>query len=218
LRKDFDPLLSAKAMAYGCRSAEESGPLYQRVLGAAWSRLPEAVRDLHGASRRSRFVGEARVERGRGILSRVVAICVGFPSAGEAVPVVVRFDERDGQEIWHRTFAGRSFRSSQAQGRGRWEGLIVERFGPVAAGLAVVVEGAKLRLIVRRWSIFGIPLPAMLAPGGETYEAAPHGRFHFHVEIKHPLTGLIARYRSWLTPEERMPPAPHLARTPGDEV
>jgi hypothetical protein len=214
--QDFDPLFSARAITYGCRSAEDSGSLYQRVLGEAWSRLPEAVRDLHGALRQSRFVGEARVERGRGILSRIVATCIGFPSVGDAVPVVVRFDEEGGREIWHRTFAGRSFRSSQAQGTGRWEGLIVERFGPVAAGLALVVERSKLRLIVKRWSLFGIPLPAILAPGGETYEAAPHGRFHFHVEIRHPLTGLIVRYIGWLKPEERMPPAPHLARTPGE--
>jgi hypothetical protein len=34
-------------------------------------------------------------------------------------------------------------------------------------------------------------------PGAETSE---DGRFHFHVEISHPFTGLIVCYRGWLTP------------------
>ena len=51
----------------------------------------------------------------------------------------------------------------------------------------------RLRLIVRRWSVFAIPLPLWLAPGGDSYEYAADGRFHFHVEIGHPWTGLIVR-------------------------
>jgi hypothetical protein len=41
-----------------------------------------------------------------------------------------------------------------------------------------------------------IDLP--LALGGDAYEYAADGRFHFHVEFGHPLTGLIVRYRGWL--------------------
>jgi hypothetical protein len=52
-----------------------------------------------------------------------------------------------------------------------------------------VVEEAKLRLVVRRWSILGVTLPAFLAPGGDTFETVRDGRFHFHVEIRH---------RSWV--------------------
>ena len=32
-------------------------------------------------------------------------------------------------------------------------------------------------------------------------ESAEDGRFNFHVEISHPLTGLIVRYRGWLVPK-----------------
>jgi hypothetical protein len=41
-----------------------------------------------------------------------------------------------------------------------------------------------------------------LAPAGDSYEFAEDGRFHFHVEIGHALTGLIVRYRGWLAPHE----------------
>ncbi|HEX6843100.1 MAG TPA: DUF4166 domain-containing protein, partial [Stellaceae bacterium] len=44
-------------------------------------------------------------------------------------------------------------------------------------------------------------LPAAWAPRGDAYESAQDGRFHFDVEIRHPLTGLIAAYRGWLVPQ-----------------
>jgi hypothetical protein len=40
----------------------------------------------------------------------------------------------------------------------------------------------------------------MLVPRGDSYEYARDGRFHFHVEISTPLTGLIVRYQGWLVP------------------
>jgi hypothetical protein len=53
---------------------------------------------------------------------------------------------------------------------------------------------------VRRWSLFGIPMPLFLAPRGDSYEYEAGGRFHFHVEIGHPFTGLIVTYQGWLEP------------------
>jgi hypothetical protein len=43
-------------------------------------------------------------------------------------------------------------------------------------------------------------MPRALRPRSNAYELAADGRFHFHVEIGHPLTGLIVRYRGWLVP------------------
>jgi len=59
-------------------------------------------------------------------------------------------------------------------------------------------EGAKLCLVVRRWSLWGLPLPLLLSPGGDAYEMAIDDRFRFHVEIRHRLIGLIVSYRGWL--------------------
>jgi uncharacterized protein DUF4166 len=54
--------------------------------------------------------------------------------------------------------------------------------------------------VMRRWSLFGLPLPLVLAPRIDAYEFVEAGRFRFHVEISHPLTGLIVHYRGWLVP------------------
>jgi len=112
--------------------------------------------------------------------------------------VQVVFTPGVGGERWNRTFAGRSFTSFQSAGRGTSAHLLRERFGPLAFDLALVVEGAKLCLVVRRWSLWGLPLPLLLAPGGDSYEMVIDDRFHFHVEIRHRLIGLIVNYRGWL--------------------
>jgi hypothetical protein len=81
-----------------------------------------------------------------------------------------------------------------------------ERFGPFAFGLALLCETDRMRLVVRGWSVFGIPLPRALAPVGDAYESAEDGRFHFHVEIRLPVIGLIVGYRGWLLPRGHTAP------------
>jgi len=60
--------------------------------------------------------------------------------------------------------------------------------------------GAAGRHAVSTWNFLGLPLPRFLAPRIAACESAEDGRFNFHVEISHPLTGLIVRYRGWLVP------------------
>lgn len=174
-------------------------PLYRRFFSDAWETLPEPIRVLHDGVARAR--GVALVERGTSILARLAAAIMGFPKAGTDVPVEVAFSRKDGRETWTRTFAGKSFSSEQFEGRGRSAGLLCERFGPLTFGLAMTIEGDRLRLIARRWSAFGVSLPFVLAPTGESYESVEAGRFRFHVEIGFAWTGLIVRYRGWLAPE-----------------
>jgi len=88
--------------------------------------------------------------------------------------------------------------SIQRLGTGRWARLVVERFGPFRFGLALVVDEGRLRLVPRRWSAFGLPMPRALLPRGDSYEAVDDGRFAFHVEIRVPLLGLLAHYRGTL--------------------
>jgi Domain of unknown function (DUF4166) len=144
--------------------------------------------------------GRATVERGHNPVAMAIAAAVGFPPAGENVPVKVLFTLRDGREVWRRSFADASFTSTQEEGRGPFDRLMCERFGPFAFGIALIRDPDRLRLVVRRWSVFGLPLPARIAPSGNAYESVEDGRFHFHVEIRLPLIGRIVRYRGWLAP------------------
>jgi Domain of unknown function (DUF4166) len=125
---------------------------------------------------------------------------MGFPPAGRDVPLTVMFRAAAGGEHWQRTFGDSTFASVQEPGRGRFERLVCERFGLLRFGLALVVEDDRLRIVLRGWSLAGLPLPFAWAPRSRAFEFAEEGRFNFHVEIDHPLMGLIVRYRGWLEP------------------
>ena len=202
--EDYETLFARRTIHTGSREVTPTTnalPLFRRLLGDAYDALPAPLQAMHDLNGEMAAEGVATVTRGEGVLARLMAAVIGFPRAGENVPVRVAFKAERGRERWTRTFAGRSFHSTQEQGRGRFEWLLCERFGPVNAGMALVLDNGKLRLIVRRWSVFGIPLPVTLAPRGDSYEYAEDGRFHFHVEIAHPFTGLIVGYRGWLVPK-----------------
>jgi hypothetical protein len=200
---DYEPLFAPRKIITGTRQEAPSSrrlPLYRRVLGDAWERLPPQLQAMHDLNGGLVAEGTATVERGKGVLARLLAMVIGFPQAGTEVPVSVAFSLRDGREYWRRTFAGRSFLSTQEEGQGRFARLVCERFGPVAVGLALVLDGERLRLIVRGWSLFGIPMPLRLAPHSHSWEFVQDGRFRFHVEISLPVAGLIVAYRGWLVP------------------
>lgn len=176
----------------------EGAPLYARILGSAWRQLPREIREMHEIGRSAAANGRASVERGRSPTARLAAWIFGFPGAADDVPVEVRFTASDDGETWTRTFGTASFSSRQFAGHGPSEGLLCERFGALTFAMALVPEDARLTLVLRRWSAFGIPLPMWLCPRSSSYEATHAGRFRFHVEIGHPLTGLIVRYKGWL--------------------
>jgi len=199
---DYEALFARRAIVTGVReSMPPDAPLYRRLLGDLYGKLPTSLWRMHALKDKLSAEGVATVTRGKGILARIAAAVVGFPQSGENVPVRVDFEVTNGVERWTRTFAGKSFRSTQEQGSGRYAWLVCERFGPLMAGMVLAVDDGKLRLIVRRWSLFGIPMPMSLAPRGDSYEYEADGRFHFHVEIGHPWTGLIVRYQGWLVPK-----------------
>jgi hypothetical protein len=208
---DYEAAFERRTIHVGQREEPDSAaPLFRRVLGEAFDALPAAVQAMHQPGEGQIARGRAVVERGRGLAARLVAALIGFPTGGADVPVQVSFQPTAGGELWIRDFGGRRFRSLQSEGQGRWTGLVRERFGPVVAGLALIVEGDRLVLKVRRWSLFGLRMPLSLAPRGEAYETAEDGRFRFNVEIGSPLTGLIVRYRGWLSPVDPDPrPSQH---------
>ncbi|MBX5165314.1 MULTISPECIES: SDR family oxidoreductase [unclassified Rhizobium] len=199
---DFETAFRRFRITSGIRldHAEEPQPLYRRILGDAWQSLPPALAAIHAGGTRLAS-GRARIERGSGLLARLIAGIIGFPAAGEDVPVAVRFAADGEREIWTRSFGSKTFRSWQAAGTGRDRHLLAEVFGPFRVLLALVPEGERLRLIVRGWRFCGIPLPLFLAPCGDTYEEERDGRFCFHVEIGGRLTGLVVRYTGWLVVE-----------------
>ena len=198
---DYEALFAGRHIYTGTRARlPVSVPLYRRLLGDAFERMPAPWRVMHDLKGELEAEGVAKVDRGTGLLARLIANLFGLPNAGDQVPVNVSFTARDGIETWRRQFADRSFVTTQQEGRGRCERLLCERVGPFQFGLALVLDNRRMRLIVRRWSCLGAVLPRSWAPIGTAYEFVEDGRFNFHVEIGHPLTGLIVRYQGWLVP------------------
>ncbi len=178
--------------------------LYRRLLGPAWAQLPAAVAEMHDVADTGERVarGWVDVERGRGALARLAATLAGFPDAADAGEIEMRFEARDGIEIWTRRFGDKVFRSRQSAGRGRNADLLAEDLGPFRILMSLALEDGRLKLAVRGWQFLGLPLPLALAPDGEVYEEERDGRFHFHVEVMAPLIGPIVRYTGWLVPVE----------------
>jgi hypothetical protein len=198
--RDYEALFRRRAIFTGFRGEVAGLPLYRQVLGAAFDELPARLRELHASDREREWTGHAEVRRGGGILARAIGALLGLPPSAARVPVTVTFSPVGEVERWTRDFGGKRFSSVQSCGTGRAEHLLVERFGAVAIGLALVVDGSRLRFVPRRWTFAGLPLPAALLPAGASFESEEGGRFHFDVEIALPLIGLVVAYKGWLLP------------------
>lgn len=197
---DYDALFGGRQIYTGFRRADDEVPLYEALLGSAFASLPPQLRQLHGPARANRWVGTAHVRRGRGPIVALIAALMKFPEPADAVPVTVTFASEHGGERWVRHFGGRRFSSLQTPGTGLNARLLMERFGPISVGLALVVDRDRLHLIPRRWSFLGVPLPKALLPAGTSFETERDGEFAFDVEIAVPLIGLIVAYRGKLRP------------------
>jgi Domain of unknown function (DUF4166)/Saccharopine dehydrogenase NADP binding domain len=201
---DYEKLFAERTIYTGVWADRPSNttPLYARILGTSWETLPIEIRNMHDIGGATSVVGHASVERGDNPLARLAAFILRFPRAAVDTPVSVKFEVSDETETWTRRFANDVFSSCQFAGHGRSAGLLCERFGPLSFAMALIPEKERLSLVLRRWSAFGVPLPMWLCPRSDSFEAAENGRFRFHVEIGHPLCGLIVRYKGWLEPDQ----------------
>jgi hypothetical protein len=195
---DYDDLFERRTIFTGIGQREpfQAQPLFRRILGDAWDRLPLPIRELHSTTSVSIFSGRCTVTRGRNPIAQVVTALVGFPKVGQDLAINVKLAVVKSGERWMRTVANRTFTSLQSQPAGRSEGLVRERFGPIAADMALIVETSGLKYVIRRWALFGIPLPLWLGPRTAAIESVDaEGRFNFDIKLWHPFTGLFDSLR-----------------------
>lgn len=190
---DYASAFAGLSISSAIEELPASPPLYRRVMGQAFERLPVAVRDMHQPWRESWAEGAAEVTGAANALGRLVARVMGFPAPGRH-RLHVGFAEFEGVERWTRDFGGQSFSSELSAD----DGCLVERFGPLRFRFDLPADDAGLTMIIRGWSAFHIPLPLFLAPGSKAREWEEDGRFQFDVPIALPLLGQVVRYRGWL--------------------
>jgi Domain of unknown function (DUF4166) len=172
-------------------------PLYRRLLGDAFDRLPPVWRRFHDSPTGGSGSGTFRVTRGKGRLANLLANLGGLPRAGDAVPVRLRVVVEGERERWVREFPACRMETVQ------WarDGLLVEAVGPVRLGLRVQPEGEVLRFdVVRAW-VLGVPVPRWLAPRASAVTVARDDAWEVDVSLAAPLLGLLVRYQGLLTPD-----------------
>ena len=67
---------------------------------------------------------------------------------------------------------------------------------------------------LRRWSVFGVQLPRILAPRIDAREWQEGDRFRFAVAVSAPFAGRIVRYSGWLRPLDESVPTAAERQTP----
>jgi len=196
---DFDSEFAKLKISHGRHDdTPQTRNLYEEILGASYNDMSEPLKNLHRIGASKTFEGRCKVTRGRNPLSHIVATILRFPKASPDIPVEVVLTKDGNKEIWERFFDGRRMVSTQEVGRGKQSRLVVERFGPIAVHLAILVQDRKQILKTVGWSMFGIPLPKALVPGGDVFEHDADGRFNFHVDMVAPLFGRLVKYEGWL--------------------
>ncbi|BCE02498.1 SDR family oxidoreductase [Marinicellulosiphila megalodicopiae] len=192
---DYDKLFKNKNIYTGFRKEENTSLLFRQVLGSAFDTLPEEIQKMHSELKASHWSGSANVKRGKGVLVKVICRFFGFPKAENNVSVEVSITPDSNGERWVRNFGSNKFSSFLKRGKHKNEFLIVERFGVLDFGVALVIEGGELFYVIRRWSCFGLPLPSFLLPKGRSFESQKNGLFCFNIEIFVPMIGLIVSYK-----------------------
>lgn len=173
--------------------------LFQQALGAAFFRLPDSLRRLHGAHGRVRYVGLASIERGPHPLARLCARIAGLPPAATDVALTVDFVADAKGEAWHRDFGGRRM-SSRVVLR---DGLLRERLGPLQFRHALHANDGTIWWTVAGVRLFGLlPLPASLFDGVRCREYQHDDHYCFEVEAVLPVIGRVIRYAGWLEPAQ----------------
>jgi hypothetical protein len=198
---DYERLFARRTIYTGVRQREpiQVQSLFQNILGKSWELLPPPIQKLHSNTSASGFSGRCTVVESRNPIARSVAALVGFPKRGIELPITVTLHAEPSGERWVRVVADRTFSSALRLGKDRSEGLIREQWGPIAVDMALFVEAASLKYVVRRWTLLGISLPLWLGPGTMASESVDaEGRFRFDVKLWLPFIGMLVHYAGWL--------------------
>lgn len=124
--------------------------LYPMLLKADFEKLPGVLRGFHSAPRGGRAKGTVSV-RHQSILARLI----GFPPAGDGIPLRVEVMAMESKEVWVRHFGNAIRRSVQTV-----EGdLMVEAMGPVRIFFRLYADSTGIRFVSQRATLWRIPLP-----------------------------------------------------------
>ena len=175
-----------------------NGPtLFQKLLGDDFDRLPPLVRRIHARDDLRIYRGQADLQRGSGLLSRLAGAAASLPPVNADTHLDVTIEPwRDG-ERWTRNFGGARMQSRM------WarNGLLCERLGLTTFAFKLGIEDDALVWRVIGTRGLGVPMPASLFGGVVAREFERDGRYRFDVRADLPVIGLLVHYIGWLDVE-----------------
>lgn len=171
--------------------------LYPRVMGHAFSNLPEPLQAFHSVDHTVLYKGRVTVTHGNG-LSRLIAKSGGMSAKSGEMPFSFRATRDGNKEIWERNFDGHMMRSLQ------WlhaDGVVAERVGTSEFLMEPRVDGDQLRIPITGLRGFGLPMPIAVLSSAEGVEGVTdNGDITFDVHASVRGLGLIIRYQGVLAP------------------
>ncbi len=165
--------------------------LFERVLGARFTVLPEAVRSLHRVDKLILCEGRCRVDRGRGVLARLAAGLFSLPTEGTDRPIQLTKRREEDSERWIRAIGGTRIASTIRASGSR---QIYEKIGVVEFQFDLKADARGLDWQMLGARAFGIPLPRWLRPRIAARESDDQGQFRFAVSVAMPGIGLVVAY------------------------
>ena len=137
--------------------------IYPQLLRGDFDKLPRALRDFHSCAGHRRASGTACIRH-----ASILATLLGFPPAGENIPVKLDVVATEDREIWTRQFGSVSRRSVQ------WvrDGRLIESAGPVRVHFRVFLSDAGMKFESVRTGVWGIPLPLRISATVRGLESA----------------------------------------------
>lgn len=198
--EDYDRAFAKRRIFTGVRahSKDRENP-FRRILGDRLAGLPESIRELLAAGPASRWTGTAAIETAANSVARLAARMLGLPVRTDLVNVAVCLHWIAGNGNWEVEIGSAVFRGTYDAGTGPDEQLLCVRCGSTVAANALVIGGARLHFVPRRWRIGHLRFPAFLTPDGDNYVFDADGQPGVDVRLELPLIGFVARYRCTLT-------------------
>ncbi|SEQ53082.1 protein of unknown function [Loktanella sp. DSM 29012] len=170
-------------------------PIFKRVLGDDFAKLPSEIQRTHLTTDMSRWQGRSAIDRGPGIWPRLLCALFRFPPAQDDIAVTVTKTVTPKGETWVRQFGRHRFQSHLSVR----DGVMHERFGPFTFAIGLTVANGALHYPVQAGRLGSIPLPRWLLPISVAREYVVDGLFHFDVALRAPITRqAMVRYRGHL--------------------
>jgi len=171
-------------------------PLYRRVMGREFDRLPPVLRAFHESAHGARGTGVFEVRTGSGPLRRMIAALAGLPQRGKKVRIDLEVEVVDDKEIWSRSFNGRPLISTQ------WEedGFLMERMGQATFLFKLRAEGNGMIFEHCGTRIAGIPLSPSMAMRVDARAVARDDGWDLEVKVSAPILGMITSYTGHIVP------------------